>query len=154
MAESAILSRHLRKLWAIPGTQLGVVGWPATKGERTFAFWHYWWQAHLIDCAVDAANRAPTPARQRRLWSIAHAVRLRNITGWTNNYYDDMAWLTISLERAERTQGVAEVRGALLTLEKELAGGFEPEFGAVPWRKGSDFFNAPANGPVGIAMAR
>ncbi|MFE3798568.1 glycoside hydrolase family 76 protein [Nocardia tengchongensis] len=154
LAEAAILSRHLRKLWGCPGTQLGVVGWPATKRERTFAFWHYWWQAHLIDCAVDAANRAPTPARQRRLWSIAHAMRLRNITGWTNNYYDDMAWLTISLERAERTQGVAEVRGALLVLEKALVNGFEPEFGAVPWRKGSDFFNAPANGPVGIAMAR
>lgn len=154
LAESAILSRHLRPLWAIPGTTLGVVGWPATKRERAFAFWHYWWQAHLIDCAVDAANRAPTPARQRRIWTIAHGMRMRNLTGWTNNYYDDMAWLAISLERAERTQGITDVRGALIALEKELYTGFEPQFGAVPWRKGSDFFNAPANGPVGIAMAR
>lgn len=46
------------------------------------------------------------------------------------------------------------MRGALLALEKALVNGFEPQFGAVPWRKGSDFFNAPANGPVGIAMAR
>ncbi|MFF2553882.1 glycoside hydrolase family 76 protein [Nocardia sp. NPDC058058] len=154
LAESAIVSRHLRTLWGMPGTALGVVGWPATKRERGFANWHYWWQAHLIDCAVDAANRAPTPVRQKRIWSIAHAMRLRNIAGWTNNYYDDMAWLTISLERAERTQGVEEVRGALLQLSNELYTGFEPQFGAVPWRKGSDFFNAPANGPVGIAMAR
>ncbi|MEV6770560.1 glycoside hydrolase family 76 protein [Nocardia sp. NPDC051030] len=155
LAESAIVSRHLRKLWGIPGTQLGVVGWPPTKRDRGFVSWHYWWQAHLIDCCVDAANRAPTPARKRRIWSIAHAMRLRNINGWTNNYYDDMAWLAISLERAERTQGVEEARGALLALEKDLYAGWEPEVGGgVPWRRGSDFFNAPANGPVGIAMAR
>ncbi|WP_280205580.1 hypothetical protein [Nocardia farcinica] len=34
----------------------------------------------------------------------------RRITGWTNNYYDDMAWLAIALERAERTQGVSAAR--------------------------------------------
>ncbi|GAB4589653.1 glycoside hydrolase family 76 protein [Nocardia sp. IFM 10818] len=154
LAESAIVSRHLRSLWGIPGTSLGVVGWPPTKRDRTFASWHYWWQAHLIDCAVDAANRHPTPARQRRIPAIAKGMRIRNMRGWTNNYYDDMAWLAISLERAERTQGIEEVRRALAILDKELFDGFDPRFGAVPWRKGSDFFNAPANGPVGIAMAR
>ncbi|MFE6863207.1 glycoside hydrolase family 76 protein [Nocardia sp. NPDC057668] len=154
LAESAIVARHLRPLWAIPGTTLGVVGWPATKRERAFMFWHYWWQAHLIDCAVDAANRAPTPTRRRRISTIAQGMRTRNLTGWTNNYYDDMAWLAIALERAERTQGITEVRGGLLALEKDLYTGFEPQFGAVPWRRGSDYFNAPANGPVGIAMAR
>ncbi|WP_067722371.1 glycoside hydrolase family 76 protein [Nocardia yamanashiensis] len=154
LAESAIVSRHIRTLWAIPGTQLGVVGWPATKRERAFAFWHYWWQAHLLDVAVDAANRAPTPARHRRLWAVAQAIRMRNLSGWTNNYYDDMAWLAIALERAERTQNVTEVRGGLLALEKELLAGYVPEYHAVPWRKQSDFYNAPANGPTGILLAR
>lgn len=155
MAESAIVTRHLRNLWAIPGATLGVVGWPATRRDRGFVSWHYWWQAHLIDCITDAANREPTPARRRRVSSVARGIRLRNITGWTNNYYDDMAWLTISLERAERTLGIEEMRGALITLEKELYTAWAPEVGGgVPWRKGSDFYNAPANGPVGIAMAR
>ncbi|MFJ4658562.1 glycoside hydrolase family 76 protein [Nocardia sp. NPDC088792] len=154
LAESAIVTRHLRLLWGIPRTQLGVVGWPPTKRDRAFASWHYWWQAHLVDCCVDAANRAPTPVRRRRIAAIARTMRIRNLSGWTNQYYDDMAWLAIALERAERTQGIAEVRGGLLALDKDLCAGFEPEFGAVPWRKGSDFFNAPANGPVGIAMAR
>ncbi|MBL1072900.1 fructose-bisphosphate aldolase [Nocardia sp. 2] len=155
LAESAIVSRHLRALWALPGTALGVPGWPPTKRERTFASWHYWWQAHLVDCAVDAANREPTPARRRRLAAIVRSIRLRNITGWTNRYYDDMAWLAISLERAERTQGIEEARGGLVALDKELYAGWAPQVGGgVPWRKGSDFYNAPANGPVGIAMAR
>ncbi|QIS16351.1 fructose-bisphosphate aldolase [Nocardia arthritidis] len=155
MAESAIVSRHLRAVWAFPGTHLGVVGWPATKRERGFAYWNYWWQAHLIDCAVDAANRAPTPARRKRLAALTRSHRLRNITGWTNKYYDDMAWLAIALERAARTQGVTEARGALVALEKPLYEGWAPEKGGgLPWRLGSDFYNAPANGPAGIALVR
>ncbi|MBF6329058.1 fructose-bisphosphate aldolase [Nocardia transvalensis] len=154
MAEAAIVSRHLRRVWATPGTELGVVGWPATRRERVFGSWHYWWQAHLIDCTVDAATREPTPARTRRIAAVARGHRMRNLTGWTNNYYDDMAWLAIALERAERIQGITEVRGALIALEKELSLGWRPQVGAMPWRKGSDYFNAPANGPAAIALAR
>jgi predicted alpha-1,6-mannanase (GH76 family) len=155
MAESAIVSRHLRALWACPGTELGVVGWPATRRERGFASWHYWWQAHLIDCATDAANRVPTPVRRKRIGAITRATRIRNITGWTNNYYDDMAWLAIALERAERTQDITEARGALVALEKQLYEAWDPERGGgIPWRKQSDYFNAPANGPAAIALAR
>ncbi len=155
MAESAIVSRHLRALWAVPGTELGVVGWPATRRERMFASWHYWWQAHLIDCAVDAANRAPTPTRRKRLAELVRSHRIRNITGWTNNYYDDMAWLAIALERAERTQGVSAARGALTALEKKLYTAWQPDVGGgIPWRVRSDYFNAPANGPAAIALSR
>lgn len=155
MAESAIVSRHLRALWALPGTELGVVGWPATKRERGFGSWHYWWQAHLLDCAIDAANRTPTPVRRKRISAVARSHRIRNITGWTNKYYDDMAWLAIALERAERTQGIEEARGALVALDKQLYDAWAPERGGgIPWRIGSDYFNAPANGPAGIALAR
>ncbi|WP_308188363.1 glycoside hydrolase family 76 protein [Nocardia australiensis] len=154
MAESAIVSRHLRALWACPGTELGVVGWPATRRERLFVSWHYWWQAHLIDCAIDVANRAPSPVRRKRIGVLTRTHRIRNITGWTNNYYDDMAWLAIALERAERTQSVA-AGGGLVALEKELYEARDPDHGgAIPWRKGSDYFNAPANGPAAIALAR
>ncbi|MFC6011299.1 glycoside hydrolase family 76 protein [Nocardia lasii] len=155
MAESAIISRHLRMLWGCPGTELGVVGWPATRRERAFVGWHYWWQAHLLDVAVDAANRVPTPARRRRIGAIARGIRMRNITGWTNRYYDDMAWLAIALERAERTQELTQARRGLLALEHKLYSAWDPEVGGgIPWRIKSDFFNAPANGPAGIALLR
>lgn len=155
MAESAIVSRHLRMLWGCPGTELGVVGWPATTRERVFFSWHYWWQAHLLDCAVDAANRVPTPARRRRIAAIARAHRLRNITGWTNRYYDDMAWLAIALERAERTQELTAARRGLSILEDKLYSAWDPDVGGgIPWRVKADFYNAPANGPAGIALLR
>ena len=154
LAESAVVTRHVRMLWGTPGTRLGVVGWPASTRERLFLTWNYWWQAHLLDCAIDAANRVPTPARIARIARIARACRSRNITGWTNGYYDDMAWLALALERAERNRGVAEVRGGLLALERQLLTGWQPKIGALPWRRGADYYNTPANGPAGIVLAR
>ncbi|MQY24025.1 hypothetical protein NRB20_71580 [Nocardia sp. RB20] len=154
LAESALVSRNMRRLWGLPGTELGVVGWPAVLRESLFLTWNYWWQAHLIDCAVDAANREPTAARVRRVAALARGHRLRNITGWTNNYYDDMAWLALALQRAEHIRGVTDVRGGLVALEKALTTGWQPQIGALPWRKGADYYNTPANGPAAIALAR
>ncbi|SEC30620.1 Predicted alpha-1,6-mannanase, GH76 family [Rhodococcus pyridinivorans] len=153
-AEGAIVSRHIRRLWALPGTALGVVGWPAVRRERLFLSWHYWWQAHLIDAAVDAAERDATPRRRRRVVRLARTHRIRNLTGWTNNYYDDMAWLGLSLERAERHLYV-DHRGAIATLVDELVDAWQPESGGgIPWRRRDTFFNAPANGPAALLLAR
>lgn len=153
-AEGAVLARHVRRLWGLPGTALGVVAWPPVRRERLFLKWHYWWQAHLLDCAVDAASREPTSKRRRRLAKIARAHRIRNITGWTNNYYDDMAWLGLALERAQRLHSVGN-RTGIQKIEMELFDAWSPRAGGgIPWRKGDDFFNAPANGPASILLAR
>jgi len=153
-AEAAVAARHLKKLWGLPGTQLGVVGWPPSASDRQFRHWHYWWQAHLLDLLVDAQVRDPKP---ERVESIAHQIRgqwLRNNATWTNNYYDDMAWLALSLERADRLAGVARP-AALRKLFDQLYGAWVPEDGGgIPWRKTDQFFNAPANGPAGIFLAR
>ena len=153
-AEAAIATRHLRRLWKVPGTQLGVVGWPPTAKDQTFATWHYWWQAHLLDTLVDAQVRDP---KGDRVESIKRQIRgqlTRNNGRWTNNYYDDMAWLALALERAGRLAGVANPK-ALATLADQLVNSWSPaEGGGIPWRKQDKFFNAPANGPAGIFLAR
>ncbi|MBJ8348981.1 glycoside hydrolase family 76 protein [Antrihabitans sp. YC2-6] len=153
-AEAAVVSRHLRRLWGLPWTTLGVVGWPATRGERFFLRWHYWWQAHLIDCAVDAAERQPSEGRRTRIVRLTRSHRLRNLTGWTNAYYDDMAWLGLALERAQLSQLVSHKR-AIAKLDDQMYSAWAPEIGGgIPWRKGSDFYNAPANGPAAILLLR
>ena len=63
-SEAAVTQRHLKRLWGLPGTQLGVVAWPAVRRDRLFGTWHYWWQAHLLDCLVDAQLRDPQPKRR------------------------------------------------------------------------------------------
>lgn len=153
-AEAAIAKRHLRPLWKVPGTQLGVVGWPATAKDRTFATWHYWWQAHLLDTLVDAHLRAPSADRVRSMRKQIRGHLTRNGGRWTNSYYDDMAWLALALERAGRLTGLPHPH-ALSTLANQFLGSWSPaEGGGIPWRKQDKFFNAPANGPAGIFLAR
>jgi len=152
-AEAAVLRRHHARLWGLPGTRLGVVAWPARPRERRFAGWHYWWQAHLLDCLIDAQLRDPRPDRLRRIAGQIRGHRLRNLR-WTNDYYDDMAWLALALERAGRLVGVRRDH-ALARLADELLGAWVPEDGGgIPWRKPDQFFNTPANGPAGIFLAR
>ncbi|NBQ42750.1 MAG: fructose-bisphosphate aldolase, partial [Mycobacteriaceae bacterium] len=153
-AEAAIVRRHLRQLWRIPGTQLGVVGWPPSRRDRSYGTWHYWWQAHLLDTLVDAQLRDPRPERAERIRRQIRGHRIRNNGRWTNRYYDDMAWLALALERAGRLLGIARPQ-ALQTLTRQLFNSWMPEYGGgIPWRKQDQFFNAPANGPAGIVLAR
>ncbi|MGO4441779.1 glycoside hydrolase family 76 protein [Mycobacterium sp. 2YAF39] len=153
-AEAAITKRHLKKLWAVPGTQLGVVAWPAARKYRMFGTWHYWWQAHLLDCLVDAQVRDPKPDREQKIARQIRGHRLRNNLRWTNDYYDDMAWLAIALERAGRLTGIGRPK-ALDKLSEQFLNAWVPEDGGgIPWRKQDQFFNAPANGPAAIFLAR
>ncbi|WP_052625212.1 glycoside hydrolase family 76 protein, partial [Mycobacterium tuberculosis] len=153
-AETAVTQRHLRRLWALPGTQLAVVAWPSTRRDRLFGSWHYWWQAHLLDCLVDAQLRDPQPQRRARINRQVRSHRVRNNFSWLNSYYDDMAWLALALERADRVAGVRR-RRALPKLTNQFVEAWVPEDGGgIPWRKQDQFFNAPANGPAGLFLAR
>lgn len=153
-AEAAITARHLKRLWGLPATQLGVVAWPAARRHRWFGTWHYWWQAHLLDNLVDAQVRDPQPERVTRIARQIRAHRLRNNLSWVNDYYDDMAWLALALERAGRLAGVPKA-GALKKLSEQFLNSWVPEDGGgIPWRKQDQFFNAPANGPAAIFLAR
>lgn len=148
-AERAVHTRHLHPGWALPGTRLGRIGWPARPLEVQ---WHYWWQAHLLDCLVDGFCRAPTPWRRRAVAALVRGVRLRNLTGWVNNYHDDIAWLGLALQRSAALAGVRRPR-AELAIAHRLRTGRGPA-GGMRWRVGDDFVNAPATGPAAIFFAR
>jgi predicted alpha-1,6-mannanase (GH76 family) len=153
-SEAAITKRHLRRLWGLPGTQLGVVAWPAARKQTLFGTWHYWWQAHLLDCLVDAQLRDPQPQRLTRINRQIRGHHIRNNLRWTNDYYDDMAWLALALERSGRLCDVGRPK-ALDKLANQFLNSWVPEDGGgIPWRKQDQFFNAPANGPAAIFLAR
>jgi predicted alpha-1,6-mannanase (GH76 family) len=152
-AETAITARHFARPYGMPGAQLGVVSWPRSQQGKRFTPWHFWWQAHLLDCLIDAQLRDPHPQRQKRIAAQVRGHLLRNHLRWTNDYYDDMAWIALALERADRLVGIQR-RRALRTLTRQFTDVFVPEVGAIPWRKRDNFFNSPANGPAGIFLAR
>lgn len=154
LAERAVMERHVHTLWGQSGVQLGTLHWPSSLLDQLLlARWCYWWQAHLLDCAVDAAYRARTPERIDRIGAIARGIHTRNLTGWTNGYCDDMSWLVLALERADRLLGV-RFDDAVPKLRTALLDGWNPAVGAVPWKIGKDYYGTSAIGPTGIAMAR
>lgn len=147
-AEQAIVTRHLRRLWGLPGTLLGRSGWPPTPDQRLHWHWNYWWQAHLLDCLIDAQLRAPEPARAATIDRFLRSLRLRNFGRWSNAYYDDMAWLGLAAQRIGASAPLAVILSELRSAWTAEGGG------GIWWRKGDRFKNAPSNGPAAILHAR
>ncbi|MGH3433457.1 MAG: glycoside hydrolase family 76 protein, partial [Thermocrispum sp.] len=153
-AEVAVAGRHLRALWLLPTTKLGRDGWPPTVRQRLYRGWNYWWQAHLLDCLVDAQLRSPSAARARLIRRVARTIWLRNRMSWVNNYSDDMAWLGLALQRAAVVTGY-DPGTPLRLLTAELRDAWSDDAGGgIRWRHGSQYKNAPANGPAAILHAR
>ena len=65
-----------------------------------------------------------------------------------------MAWLALALERAGRLTGVDRPKAQRKLAEQFLNAWVPEDGGGIPWRKQDQFFNAPANGPAGIFLAR
>jgi predicted alpha-1,6-mannanase (GH76 family) len=154
VVERAVLTRNLRRVWALPGTRLGVAGWPYSYRQRLHANWNYWWQAHLLDCLVDAQYRQPNPGRASTINRLARGILLRNVGSWTNAYYDDVAWLGLALLRAHECEGLP-LRTSLARITAQLRAGWTDHAGGgIWWRRDDSFKNVPANGPAAILFAR
>lgn len=154
-AEEGVLGRHLRRVFWYPSAGLGRLTYPPHWKHRTFIEYGFWWQAHLLDCLIDAQLRDPTSSRRREIERLPFALRRRNWGRWLNRYYDDIAWLALALGRSERLLGIDHGPARLLIAQtlyeawREDAAG-----GGIPWRRGDSFRNVPANASMAIVMAR
>jgi predicted alpha-1,6-mannanase (GH76 family) len=176
VAARSVTALFGRKLFFLPETHLGSVKWPAPavryslKGHLLRP-WHYWWQAHYVDCLVDAGRRelgngatpasrfdGPGRATARQLASrLVTGMWLRNAFTLVNNYYDDMAWLALAVLRLDQLaketgQRYAGIR-ASLTLQFDAACTGDMGGGAF-WSKKRDFKNTPATAPIALFYAR
>lgn len=164
-----------RRLLFLPGTHLAAVQWPSKHLKNLVHPWHYWWQAHYVDCLVDAGRRelgnGATPAARfngphhpsagRLASRLVTGIRLRNANTLVNNYYDDMAWLALATHRlqslAEETRKPGRRRNArvrkTLTLQFDSAS-TDDLGGGTFWSKKRDFKNTPATAPVALYYAR
>jgi predicted alpha-1,6-mannanase (GH76 family) len=165
-----------RKLLFLPGTHLAAVTWNPGQPSGTWQAalrrlgslaalefpWHYWWQAHYVDCLADADRRAPgSPSTGSLASRLLTGIWLRNAFTVVNNYYDDMAWLALATLRLDGLAGATGIPGRRryrairerLTLEFDAAS-TDDMGGGVFWSKKRDFKNTPATAPVALFYAR
>lgn len=160
-----------QRLFFLPGTHIAAIERPSSRLKNLRQPWHYWWQAHYVDCLVDAGRRelargarfdgGNRPSAGRLASQLVTGIRLRNFLTFVNNYYDDMAWLALSTLRleklAEKTRKPGSRRHARirqsLTLQFDSAS-TDDLGGGTFWSKKRDFKNTPATAPVALYYAR
>lgn len=168
-AAHSVLRTFTAKAARIPGTLLGAVHVPDFRSRKEkFAHWHYWWQAHFIDCILDAGFRAhrdgnPEEAIDllKQAKAVLRGVQLRNFGTYINDYYDDMAWMTLAVERINELsllltgKGSTTAQDAGTALYKQLTKAVDSAHGGgAYWSKARDFKNTPANAPIALAFVR
>ena len=154
----------------MPFTHLGRIAHPATRtlgGLR--GPWHYWWQAHYLDAIVDAGlrdlrrgDRQGAGQHARAGDRLLRTIRLRNRLRWTNDFYDDMAWLALATGRlASLHASLADPSGhrRLRSSERALTAALRSAIsddlgGGLFWSTTRDFKNVPATGPAALHLAR
>ena len=125
-----------------PGTHLGAVVRPGPQPPE----WNYWWQAHFVDCLIDAVERRSSVVPPRLVRRHARGIWLRNGLRFRNSYYDDMAWLALAAQRAGRpVASLGPVMRSAITDDME---------GGAFWNTGRDFKNTAATGPIALWLAR
>ncbi len=165
-----------QRLFFLPGTHIGAVLRPSGRVKNLSGPWHYWWQAHYLDCLVDAGRRelgSPErpgakfdgenrPSAGRLASRLVTGIRLRNFLKVVNNYYDDMAWLALATLRLDKLaedsrKHTGRERNAKvlqsLTLQFDSAS-TDDLGGGTFWSTKRDFKNTPATAPVALYYAR
>jgi predicted alpha-1,6-mannanase (GH76 family) len=162
-AERSVRGLFGRRLAGLPGTHLAAVSNPA----RLQWSWNYWWQAHYLDALVDAgvrelrvANTCGALERADLAQRLLRSIRVRNVFRIHNDYYDDMAWLALAVNRLDRLdsdvrrQASRRSRAATRTLHSHLRAAESPDLGGgLFWNTTRQFKNVPATGPAAIAFA-
>ncbi len=163
-ASRAVIRLFGRRLFFLPGTHLAATLRPSGRLARLTDPWHYWWQAHYLDCLVDAAGRDSEGGTDRLAARLLSGIHLRNLLTVVNSYYDDMAWLALATLRLDRlgtdgsgTDGRAKrhTTRALRALARELDSACTADLGGGTfWNKQRDFKNTAATAPAALYYAR
>lgn len=141
-AARSVLAVFDRRPLGLPWVRLGAISRPGCPRGT----WHYWWQAHLVDCLLDAGRRSSPAVPPGLVRRHLAGIWVRNGLRYRNGYFDDMAWLALAAQRAGyRTPGLRRV---LLSAVTGHVGG-----GAF-WSTNRDFKNAAATAPIALYLAR
>ncbi|MFC8303862.1 glycoside hydrolase family 76 protein [Specibacter sp. NPDC057265] len=172
-AQAQVHARFGHRLAGVPGTWIGsptagpLPGSPKTP-QGPFQPWHYWWQAHYLDAVLDTAfrqlrhhDRPGARAELRRAEHLLRGIMVRNFGRFTNDFYDDMAWLALAAGRLNRLSLKLLARPSRLatsatrSLTRQLHHAHDDVLGGgLHWSRKRDYKNTPVNGPAALHFAR
>lgn len=129
--------------------------WDRTKPDDKERNFYYWWQAHVIDCWVDAYERTREAVWLEQVRELCQGVKSYNGDTFTHNYYDDMEWTALALIRAY-DHGMSELLPEIEILWSDIRTAWNDHMGGgMAWKKDQlDYKNTPANAPAAILAAR
>lgn len=141
-AARSVLTTFAQPLLAIPGTNLCAEQRPkAPRGH-----WNYWWQAHFLDCVVDARQRGCSIVPRQLFARQLRGMWLRQGLRLSNRFYDDMAWLALAAQRGGRV---------IAALEQQLRASITPRWGGGSfWTVEHEYKATAATGPISLYLAR
>lgn len=154
-AHADTAQHSLDHFFGVEGVQYLANSHPHDRGNTEV--FNYWWLAHVIDARIDAWSRTG----DRRWLDLAIRARdnivERNGDQLFNNYFDDMLWFALALERLHAATGDQRfLDEAVAIWDHVIAEGWNDTLGeSLAWRKQQlAYKNTPANGPLVILGVR
>lgn len=160
-----VAQESLRHFFGAPEPQY-LNNWYPDGPDRN-AIFNYWWLAHVMDARLDAFERTGDDRWLARTVEVRDNLVVRNGGGLFNDYFDDMLWFALALERLARlgrgrTAGGRPVDADAYLAESSriwehcLDTGWNDVHGpSMSWRVQQPYYkNTPANGPFAILGAR
>lgn len=151
---AAVAQAGLAGYFEAPSPQLLHYAYPV-DAEADAPF-HYWWNAHAIDAAIDAWERTGDDADLARAQELRENLTLRNGDSLFNDFFDDMGWFALALLRLADAAGDDTALEDAIALHDHIWDlGWSTQGGGIVWEKGQYHYkNTPANGPFVIAGHR
>lgn len=116
---------------------------------------NYWWQAHGLNAMIDASIRVNNDRYFNMISDFHNGIKKAN-NGYTNDYYDDMAWMGIALLRAYELTNLNEYLNTSILLWHDIKTGWnDNNGGGIAWNKQMlNYKNTPSNATTAILSFR
>ncbi|MDN5210798.1 glycoside hydrolase family 76 protein [Fulvivirgaceae bacterium BMA12] len=124
--------------------------------NRGDQFFHYWWNAHMVDVLLDGYLRTRDEVYISRVKALVTGIKAKNGEKYPNDFNDDMEWLAIACTRAYETTGDQLYLDVAKLLWEEIKKSWSNVYGGgITWKINTpNGKNATSNAPAAILAMR